>query len=76
MSYGARELTLHKLEANKMSTELFLIIWILAAVAWEVYSLLSKQKVYTISDVMSRLPRWTQVIIVLAWIILMIHWWF
>jgi len=59
-----------------MSTELFLIIWILAAVAWEVYSLLSKQKVYTISDVMSRLPRWTQVIIVLAWIILMIHWWF
>jgi hypothetical protein len=55
-------------------TALFLIIWTGAAITWELYAVFTR-RVPTISHVMMRLPKWARWIIILAWTILLLHWW-
>ena len=55
-----------------VETLVFLLIWLLAAVAWELYALVAGKP--TISRVVSGLPRWVRLLLLLILIYLSFHW--
>ena len=56
-------------------TEKFLVIWMVSAVAWELVSLATRWW-EPISPVLSRLPVWAILVIMIAWSVLITHWWY
>jgi len=58
--------------AIAMSTLVFLLIWLLAAVAWELYALSAGKP--TISRVVSEFPWWVKLLILLSLLYLSFHW--
>jgi len=56
-------------------TEWFLIIWVVSAIVWELVSLVTGWW-EPISPVLSRLPTWAVLIIVLTFAGLSVHWWY
>jgi hypothetical protein len=54
-----------------MSTVAFLIFWLALAVAWELFAL--KTGWPTISQVVSALPRWARIVILVVFVYLAFH---
>lgn len=58
-------------------TEWFLIVWIVAPVVWQLVALVNPtDSIEPISRVLSRLPTWAVLLIVVSFAVLSVHWWF